>query len=217
MSERLLPVIVQHADDGTVLMLAWANEEALAATERSGEAHFWSRSREQLWRKGETSGNVMRMVDLATDCDGDAILYRVRPAGPACHEGTRTCFGETQAPGVLSELATLIGRRRGAGAESSYTARLLAGGPRRPAEKVVEEAGETAGAALAGTDDELAAETAERRPRASLPRAGRVRARPAGRDRCSGPPPFRGRRDRHPQGRSDPRHGGRHRGRTHHP
>jgi len=161
MSERLLPVIVQHADDGTVLMLAWANEEALAATERSGEAHFWSRSREQLWRKGETSGNVMRMVDLATDCDGDAILYRVRPAGPACHEGTRTCFGETQAPGVLSELATLIGRRRGAGAESSYTARLLAGGPRRPAEKVVEEAGETAGAALAGTDDELAAETAD--------------------------------------------------------
>lgn len=161
MSERLLPVIVQHADDGTVLMLAWANEEALAATERSGEAHFWSRSRDQLWRKGETSGNVMRMVDLATDCDRDAILYRVRPAGPACHEGTRTCFGETQAPGVLSELATLIGRRRGAGAESSYTARLLAGGPRRPAEKVVEEAGETAGAALAGTDDELAAETAD--------------------------------------------------------
>lgn len=161
MSERLLPVIVQDADDGTVLMLAWANEEALAATERSGEAHFWSRSRDQLWRKGETSGNVMRMVDLATDCDRDAILYRVRPAGPACHEGTRTCFGETQAPGVLSELATLIGRRRGAGAESSYTARLLAGGPRRPAEKVVEEAGETAGAALAGTDDELAAETAD--------------------------------------------------------
>lgn len=161
MSERLLPVIVQDADDGTVLMLAWANEEALAATERSGEAHFWSRSREQLWRKGETSGNVMRMVDLATDCDGDAILYRVRPAGPACHEGTRTCFGEIDAPGVLSELATLIGRRRGAGPESSYTARLLAGGPRRPAEKVVEEAGETAGAALAGTDDELAAETAD--------------------------------------------------------
>ncbi|MEO6294445.1 MAG: bifunctional phosphoribosyl-AMP cyclohydrolase/phosphoribosyl-ATP diphosphatase HisIE [Candidatus Limnocylindria bacterium] len=161
MSERLLPVIVQHADDGTVLMLAWANEEALAATERTGEAHFWSRSREQLWRKGETSGNVMRMVDLATDCDRDAILYRVRPAGPVCHEGTRTCFGEIDAPGVLSELATLIDRRRGAGAESSYTAHLLAGGPRRPAEKVVEEAGETAGAALAGTDDELAAETAD--------------------------------------------------------
>lgn len=159
--EGLLPVIVQDADDGTVLMLAWANAEALAATERTGEAHFWSRSRDRLWRKGQTSGNVMLMAGIATDCDGDAILYRVRPRGPACHEGTRTCFGETDAPGILPELAALIDRRRGADAESSYTASLLAGGPRRPAEKVVEEAGETAGAALAGTDDELASEAAD--------------------------------------------------------
>jgi len=157
----LLPVVVQDADDGSVLMLAWANAEALEATERSGEAHFWSRSRDRLWRKGETSGNVMRLVALAADCDGDAILYRVRPAGPACHTGTRTCFSEAVAPGVIPELARTIEERRTADPGGSYTARLLAGGPRRPAEKVVEEAGEVAGAALAGTDDELAGEAAD--------------------------------------------------------
>lgn len=161
LGDGLLPVIVQDADDGSVLMLAWANDEALAATERTGEAHFWSRSRDRLWRKGETSGNAMAMVGLAADCDGDAILYRVRPAGPACHEGTRTCFGETDAPGILAELAALIDGRRGADTEGSYTASLLSGGPRRAAEKVVEEAGETAGAALAGSDDELAGEAAD--------------------------------------------------------
>ncbi|MCA1588525.1 MAG: bifunctional phosphoribosyl-AMP cyclohydrolase/phosphoribosyl-ATP diphosphatase HisIE [Chloroflexi bacterium] len=161
LGEGLMPVIVQDADDGTVLMLAWANAEALAATERTGEAHFWSRSRDRLWRKGETSGNVMLMLAIATDCDGDAILYRVRPAGPACHEGTRTCFGEADAPGILPELASLIDRRRGTDASSSYTASLLWGGPRRPAEKVIEEAGETAGAALAGSDGELAGEAAD--------------------------------------------------------
>nr|MDQ2935320.1 bifunctional phosphoribosyl-AMP cyclohydrolase/phosphoribosyl-ATP diphosphatase HisIE [Chloroflexota bacterium] len=144
-----------------VLMLAWANTEALAATEKTGEAHFWSRSRGRLWRKGEASGNVMHVVGLVADCDGDAILYRVRPEGPACHTGTRTCFGETDAPGVLSEVAAVIERRRGADAETSHTARLLSGGPRRPAEKVVEEAGETAVAALAGTEDELASEAAD--------------------------------------------------------
>jgi phosphoribosyl-ATP pyrophosphohydrolase/phosphoribosyl-AMP cyclohydrolase len=157
----LLPVVVQDADDGRVLMLAWANAEALGATERSGEAHFWSRSRDRLWHKGETSGNVMRLVSLAADCDGDAILYRVRPAGPACHTGTRTCFAEADAPGVLAALARTIEERRTADPAGSYTARLLAGGARRPAEKVVEEAGEVASAALAGTDDELAGEAAD--------------------------------------------------------
>ena len=161
LGEGLLPVVVQDADDGAVLMLAWANAEALATTERTGEAHFWSRSRDRLWRKGETSGNVMTVTALAADCDGDAILYRVRPAGPACHEGTRTCFGDTDAPGILPELASLIDRRRGTDAASSYTASLLSSGPRRPAEKVVEEAGETASAALAGSDEELAGEAAD--------------------------------------------------------
>ena len=161
LDDGLLPVIVQDVDDGSVLMLAWANAEALAATERTGEAHFWSRSRHRLWRKGEQSGNVMGVVALAADCDGDAILYRVRPSGPACHTGTRTCFGDVPGPGVLPELAALIEERRGADPATSYTARLLDAGPRRPAEKVVEEAGEVAAAALAGTDEELAGEAAD--------------------------------------------------------
>jgi phosphoribosyl-AMP cyclohydrolase / phosphoribosyl-ATP pyrophosphohydrolase len=159
--DGLLPVIVQDADDGAVLMLAWANSEALETTERTGQAHFWSRSRDRLWRKGEASGNVMSVTALAADCDGDTILYRVRAAGPACHEGSRTCFGEADAPGILSELDALITRRRGTDAHGSYTASLLSGGPRRAAEKVVEEAGETAGAALAGSDEELAGEAAD--------------------------------------------------------
>jgi phosphoribosyl-AMP cyclohydrolase / phosphoribosyl-ATP pyrophosphohydrolase len=158
----LLPVVVQDAADGTVLMLAWANPEALAATERTGEAHFWSRSRDELWRKGETSGNVLHVAELATDCDGDAILYRVHAAGPACHTGRRTCFDGADATGTLAHLEHVIAeRRKTADTEASYTARLLADGPRRPAEKVIEEAGEVATAALAGTDEELAGEAAD--------------------------------------------------------
>jgi len=159
--DGLLPVVVQDATDGAVLMLAWANAEAMELTERSGEAHFWSRSRGRLWRKGETSGNVLHVADLATDCDGDAILYRVHAAGPACHTGRRTCFAGSGATGTLGRLEAVIGERRLAGADASYTARLLAGGPRRPAEKVVEEAGEVAAAALAGNVDEVAGEAAD--------------------------------------------------------
>lgn len=160
--DGLLPVVVQDADDGSVLMLAWANAEALVATERSGRAHFWSRSRNDLWRKGATSGNGMEVVGLAADCDGDAILYRVRPAGPACHTGSRSCFtNDAAAPFSLAALEHVIGERRAADPEGSYTARLLAGGPRRPAEKVVEEAGELATAALAGTNEELRNEAAD--------------------------------------------------------
>lgn len=166
----LVPVIVQDVD-GTVLMLAWANEAALEATERTGEAHFWSRSRDELWRKGATSGNVMAVDGLSADCDGDALLYRVRPAGPACHTGTRSCFGDAEGlPAVdadvagsftLSSLADVIAERRQADPATSYTARLLAGGPRRAAEKVIEEAGELAAAALAGSDDEVRHEAAD--------------------------------------------------------
>jgi phosphoribosyl-ATP pyrophosphohydrolase/phosphoribosyl-AMP cyclohydrolase len=157
----LQPVVVQDADDGTVLMLAWANEEALAATERTGEAHFWSRSRDALWHKGATSGNRMPIVEVANDCDGDAILYRVRPIGPACHTGDRSCFRTDPAAFGLADLERVIASRRSADPAASYTARLLADGPRRAAEKVVEEAGETASAALAGTDAEVRAEAAD--------------------------------------------------------
>ena len=156
----LLPVVVTDARGGGLLMQAWANPEAVAATERTGEAHFWSRSRDELWRKGATSGNTMAVVGMAADCDGDAIEYRVVPAGPACHTGARSCF-DTDAPFGLAALDGLVRERRAADPAASYTARLLAGGPRRAAEKVTEEAGELSAAALAGTDEEVVAEAAD--------------------------------------------------------
>ena len=156
----LLPVVVTDASRGDVLMLAWANREAVAATERTGQAHFWSRSRDELWRKGATSGHTMRVVSMAVDCDGDAISYRVEANGPACHTGARSCF-EGEAPFDLAGLEAVIGERRDADPGASYTARLLAGGPRRAAEKVTEEAGELSAAALAGSDDEVIAEAAD--------------------------------------------------------
>ncbi len=160
---ELLPVVVTDASDGTLLMLAWANADAVSATEATGEAHFWSRSRNELWRKGATSGNTMAVLDMAIDCDADAIHYRVRPAGPACHTGARSCFDGADAhpPFDLSALAAVIRERRTADPAASYTARLLAGGPRRAAEKVTEEAGELSAAALVGSDDELVAEAAD--------------------------------------------------------
>lgn len=160
----LLPVVVQDADDSEVLMVSWANDEALAATQRSGEAHFWSRSRNELWRKGARSGNVMDVVELAADCDGDAVLYRVRPRGPACHTGARSCFDIQPADGppfALGQLGRVIEARRGADPATSYTARLLSEGPRRAGEKLVEEAGEMLAAALAGSDDEVRNEAAD--------------------------------------------------------
>jgi phosphoribosyl-ATP pyrophosphohydrolase/phosphoribosyl-AMP cyclohydrolase len=156
----LLPAVVVDAEDGRLLMLGWANAEAVAATEASGEAHFWSRSRDELWRKGATSGNVLDVEALGVDCDADAIVYRVRPRGPACHTGAASCF-EGDDPFDLRALERTIAARRGADPADSYTARLLAGGPRRPAEKVTEEAGELSAAALAGTDAEVVAEAAD--------------------------------------------------------
>lgn len=160
---ELLPVVVTDASDGSLLMLAWANSEAVAASEATGAAHFWSRSRGALWRKGATSGNTMAVVGMAVDCDADAIHYRVRPAGPACHTGSRSCFdGVAAEPSFdLDALAAVVHQRRSADPAESYTARLLAGGPRRPAEKVTEEAGELSAAALAGTDEEIVGEAAD--------------------------------------------------------
>ena len=165
----LLPVVVQDAADGSLLMLAWANHEAVDATEATGVAHFWSRRRDELWRKGATSGNLLHVVDLGVDCDGDALRYRVWASGPACHTGARSCFDPQPEPEAafdlaafdLAALAGVVASRRGADPASSYTARLLAGGPRRPAEKVSEEAGELVAAALAGTRDEVVAEAAD--------------------------------------------------------
>jgi phosphoribosyl-AMP cyclohydrolase / phosphoribosyl-ATP pyrophosphohydrolase len=156
----LLPVVVTDATTGELLTLAWANREAVAATERSGEAHFWSRSRNELWRKGATSGNTMRVLGMAVDCDADAISYRVEPTGPACHTGARSCFDGADRFD-LRALERVVAGRRDADPTQSYTARLLAAGSRRAAEKVTEEAGELSSASLAGTDDEVVAEAAD--------------------------------------------------------
>lgn len=157
----LLPVVVQDETSGAVLMLAYADREAVERTLATGEVHFWSRSRQTLWRKGETSGNVLRVVSITADCDGDALLVRARPAGPTCHTGSRSCFEPNPARLELGWLAEVLASRRDAGAEGSYTARLLARGLPRIAQKVGEEATETVVAALAGDDAELTGEAAD--------------------------------------------------------
>ncbi len=159
----LVPVVVQDRASGDVLMLAWANAEALAKTAETGLAHFWSRSRKALWRKGETSGNGLRVVEARTDCDRDTLLLVVEPEGPACHSGTRTCFGDGSptAAGMLEELARVIALRASASPESSYTARLLAKGPDQVLKKIGEEATEVVLAARVQSDERLAEETAD--------------------------------------------------------
>ncbi|MFP5289214.1 MAG: bifunctional phosphoribosyl-AMP cyclohydrolase/phosphoribosyl-ATP diphosphatase HisIE [Thermoanaerobaculia bacterium] len=157
----LLPVVVQDAGSGAVLMLAFANREAVELTLSTGEAHFWSRSRQSLWRKGETSGNTLTVVDITTDCDGDALLVRALPAGPACHRGTRTCFEPSPARLELGWLAAVLEERRNADPASSYTARLLQAGIERIAQKVGEEGVETAIAAVAGRKDGVVSESAD--------------------------------------------------------
>jgi phosphoribosyl-AMP cyclohydrolase / phosphoribosyl-ATP pyrophosphohydrolase len=134
----LLPCVVQDVDSGTVLMLAYVDAEALEATVRTGLAHFHSRSRDRLWQKGETSGNVLRVVAIRADCDEDALLYLAHPAGPTCHTGAVSCFGDA-AP-LLGELADVIGERAGADGEGSYVAGLLADARERAQRKVGEEA-----------------------------------------------------------------------------
>ena len=145
----LLPVIAQDEASGAVLMLAYANREAVEKTLATGLAHFWSRSRQELWQKGATSGNTLRVTEVLTDCDRDTLLLRVRPAGPACHRGTRTCFEPNPAQLELGWLWRVLEGRRDADAAESYTARLLAAGLPRVAQKVGEEAVETVIAGVA--------------------------------------------------------------------
>jgi phosphoribosyl-ATP pyrophosphohydrolase/phosphoribosyl-AMP cyclohydrolase len=122
----LVPVLAQDADDGRVLMVAFANREALEKSLTTGQLHFWSRSRAELWKKGETSGNVLDVVSLHADCDGDSVLARVHPAGPTCHTGEATCFGEVAVPaGVLASLDATLAARQTERPEGSYTVRLL--------------------------------------------------------------------------------------------
>ena len=159
----LVPVVVQDRRSGDVLMLAYANAEALARTAETGLAHFWSRSRRALWRKGETSGNGLRVREVRADCDRDTLLLVVDPEGPACHTGSRTCFGEDgpTAAGVLDELERVIAARAGAAPESSYTARLFAKGPDHVLKKIGEEATEVVIAAKGETRERLVSEVAD--------------------------------------------------------
>jgi phosphoribosyl-AMP cyclohydrolase / phosphoribosyl-ATP pyrophosphohydrolase len=162
--DGLVAGVVQDTADGRVLMVGWLDAEALAATLATGEVHFHSRSRGRLWRKGETSGNVLRLRSLAVDCDGDALLLGVDPAGPTCHRGTRSCFDpddaaagtHTQGFAWLEGLWSTIADRAATRPEGSYTSRLLHGGVDLAGRKVAEEATEVL---LAAKNDEAAEAT----------------------------------------------------------
>lgn len=160
--DGLIPAVVQDAATGQVLMLGYMTRIALAATLSSGKVTFFSRSKQHLWQKGESSGNVLRLVSVAPDCDGDALLVRAEPVGPTCHTGATSCFGgeASNASAWLGELSRIVAERAASGGAESYTARLLADGPTRIAQKVGEEGVEVALAAVtgdaAGTAEEMA-------------------------------------------------------------
>src|SRR5919107_1267830 len=169
----LVPVVAQDAGTGDVLTLAYANREAVEKTLASGEAHYYSRSRSKLWRKGATSGNTQRVIEVRLDCDGDALLYMVEPRGPACHTGERSCFftslagdgvraaGDHNVPfgSMVERLAGTIAQRHREKPEGSYTVSLIQSGPERLSQKVGEEAVEVIVAAL--SDDRLPEEAAD--------------------------------------------------------
>jgi len=163
----LLPAIVQHAQSNAVLMLGYMNAEALRETLARGRVVFFSRSRQCLWEKGETSGHTLNLVGVRTDCDRDTLLVTALPVGPVCHTGTATCFGNDAPAGTpsgltfLGALESVIAQRIAERPEGSYTARLYSSGPKRIAQKVGEEGLEVALAAVAETDDKLVAESAD--------------------------------------------------------
>lgn len=170
-AQGLIPAIVQHARSGEVLMLGYMNDEALRLTQTSGLVTFWSRSRQELWTKGATSGNYLRLVAIRQDCDGDALLVLAEPIGPTCHTGEQSCFHRdlegasvtvpTPPSAILSRLSDLIRARRRADAQTSYTAKLLHGGVDRIGKKIGEEAAEVIIAAKNGSSAELSYEMAD--------------------------------------------------------
>lgn len=161
--DGLVPAIIQHADTQQVLMLGYMNIEAVEATREIGLVTFYSRSRQTLWQKGETSGNTLAFIDMKVDCDQDTLLVQARPAGPTCHEGTVSCFGAEGAAGLgfLAELTNTIEGRQDANPKSSYTASLLQGPLTLTAQKVGEEGVETVIAALAQSDENFLSESAD--------------------------------------------------------
>lgn len=172
----LLAAIVQDALSGRILMHAYMNEESLKRTLEGPDAWFYSRSRQELWHKGETSGNFLKVVEIEQDCDGDAIVVKVNPEGPTCHTGFESCFdtavldtallesdgsSEKLGPGILQELLDVINQRVSEKPKGSYTVQLIEEGPGRVAQKVVEEAGETAIASVSQTHEDVANEMAD--------------------------------------------------------
>jgi len=159
----LIPAVVQDADTLQVLTLAYMDEAALRETLDSGQATFFSRSRGGRWRKGETSGDFLNVVSVTPDCDGDAVVVKVRPVGNACHLNRISCFGDEDAPGLgrIGRLERTIQVRAQADPNDSWTARLIAQGPKRAAQKVGEEGVETALAGAAGEEAALASEAAD--------------------------------------------------------
>ena len=165
----LAPAVVQDADTGAVLMLAWMNAQAWQATRATGLVHFWSRSRQALWRKGESSGHELRVVEVRVDCDQDAILVRARPHGPTCHTGRAACFFHTDdgvdeaapAAHVVDRLERVLQARRSATAGKSYTRSLLEAGMPKILAKIAEEQGELAAELPAGDPAKVVHETAD--------------------------------------------------------
>jgi phosphoribosyl-AMP cyclohydrolase / phosphoribosyl-ATP pyrophosphohydrolase len=169
-NQGLIPAIVQHARSGEVLMLGYMNQDALDRTRATGLVTFWSRSRQELWQKGATSGNLLKLVAIREDCDGDALLVLAEPQGPTCHTGSRSCFDQESASGdftarpasaILTQLTDLIAQRRAEQTEGSYTVKLLNSGVDRIAKKVGEEGTEVVIAAMKADNDELRAELAD--------------------------------------------------------
>lgn len=161
--DGLIPAIVQDSASGEVRMLGYMNCAALEETERSGFVTFFSRSRQRLWRKGETTGHVLKVDVIRMDCDRDSLLILATPHGPTCHTGSRSCFGDDGAPGIgfLADLAETVAGRAGADPDRSYTARLLESGTKRIAQKVGEEGVEVAIAATVGDPAEVTSEAAD--------------------------------------------------------
>lgn len=160
--DGLLPAAVQDRSTGCLLMLGYMDREALEATLTSGLVTFFSRSKQRLWQKGESSGNVLRLVSVHEDCDGDALLVLADPVGPTCHLGTTSCFGgEPEGPGWLAELSRIVAERAASGDESSYTRKLVARGVERIAQKIGEEGTEVALAAVTRDVDGCAEEIAD--------------------------------------------------------
>ncbi|MCO8050221.1 bifunctional phosphoribosyl-AMP cyclohydrolase/phosphoribosyl-ATP diphosphatase HisIE [Proteus sp. G2672] len=160
--DNLMPVIIQNAISGDVLMLGYMNKEALDVSLKSGNVTFYSRTKQRLWTKGETSGNFLKLINIYPDCDNDTLLILANPIGPTCHNGTESCFAPAQSQwGFLYELENILRERKKASPDSSYTARLYASGTKRIAQKVGEEGVETALAATVNDKEELRNEASD--------------------------------------------------------